>query len=444
MSLKIRRSIFYTLILIFLILAFYIIPYSNGWRFDFGSFSFVKLGGLYLNVEPTEATVRVDKLSFEIKSSFMTSGLLIANLFPKNYRISIQKDGYQSWSKTITIKPSLVTQIYPIIMIPEKTTEKLLKTKVSDFFLNTNYLTWKDTNNKLRIDDKIIKGNKFLAWLTGNKLALVYEEATKNYLVINPAQNNSALNINLLFENLKYQKTVNDKNPIREIAIHPIDKNKLIITTIKNLYVLDFYKPSLAIIKNGQFDLVNASGEEIFFTDSSGLYFYNLSKNDDPLLLQQGKIDAMEISPNNQFIAFSSNNKLTLLDRSKNENNLTVLIDNPTYFKFSPDSKKISVINNNKIKVFFIGDDYELFNKKLMGVSSFEINSIDQNSPIIWHNNSCYMFVKSGTSLQFLEINDDPSINLQTIDTDIDKYFYDKQENLIYLIKKESLYEISL
>ena len=443
MNLKIRRSIFYALIVIFLILVFFIIPYSNGWRFDFSTFSFVRLGGLYLNVEPTEFSVRVDKLTFEIKSSFMKSGLLIANLFPKTYHVSIQKNGYQSWNKNLTIKPSIVTQVYPIILILEKKSEELLETKVKDFSPNVNYLAWKDMNNKLRIDGKIIKGTDFIAWLAGERSVLVYDEITKNYFVINPAQNNSALNINLLFNNLKYQKNIDDKNPIKRIFAHPSNKNKLVLITNKNLYVLDFYKPSLEIMKNGQYTLFSVSGEEIFFTDTSSLYRYDLNKNETATILNQEGINSLEISPNNQFIAFSSGNKLALLDRSKNENNLINLIDNPIFFKFSPDSKKIAVVyNDNKIKIFFIGDDYELFNKKATGTSSFDINSLDPSLPIAWHNNSCYLFVKSEKSLKFLEINDDQPVNLQTIDTGIDKYFYNDQKNVIYLIKNESLYKI--
>jgi len=443
MNLKIRRLIFYALIVIFLILAFFIVPYSNGLRFDFNTLSFVGLGGLYLNVEPTEALAQIDKLSFEIKSSFIKSGLLIANLFPKTYHVSIQKDGYQSWDKNLAIKPSLVTQIYPIILIPEKSAETLLENKAKDFFPNTNYLTWKDANNRLKIGDKIIKGTNFLTWLAGEKSALVYDEIAKNYLIINPAQNNSALNINLLFDNLKYQKTITDKNPIKNILAHPSDKNKLVLATNKNLYILDFYRPSLEIIKNGQYTLFSASGEEIFFTDTSSLYSYNLNKNEISTLLSQKNIDSLGVSPNDQFIAFSSNNKLTLLDRSKNENNLINLIENPTFFKFSPDSKKIATASDNTIKIFFIGDDYGLFNKKSMGTSFFEINSLDTSLPFIWHTNSYYLFVKSETALKFLEINDDQPVNMQTIDTGIDKYFYNGQENSIFLIKDESLYKIT-
>lgn len=443
MNLKIRRSLFYSLIAVFLILAFFIIPYSNGLRFDPNTLSFVKLGGLYLNVEPTEAAVQVDKLNFEIKSGFMKSGLLIANLFPKTYHVSIRKDGYQSWNKNLIIKPSLVTQIYPVILVPENNKEELLENKVIDLFPNANYLAWQDASNKLKINGKTVKGTEFLTWLAGGRSALVYDETSKNYLVINTAQNNSALNIGLLFNDLKYQKNIDDKSSITKIIGHPSDKNKLILATAKNLYVLDLYRPSLEIIQSGRYDLFSASGEEIFFADPDNLYYYSLSKKETALLSNKNGIDSVKISPNNQFIAFSGNSKLSLLDRSKTEIGLTELVNDPDYFEFSPDSKKIAAVySNNKIKVFFLGDDHELFNKKLMGVSSFEIDPLDRELQIAWHNNSCYIFVRSGTSLKFLEINDDPPVNLQTISNGVDKYFYNKQESAVYLIKNESLYKI--
>lgn len=454
MNIKIRRLIFYVLIVIFFILAFFIVPYSNGWRFDLNTFSFVKLGGLYLNVEPTEATVRIDKLSFEIRSTFMKSGLLIANLFPKTYYVSIQKNDYQSWNKNVTIKPSLVTQIYPILLIPNKYTEELVENNISAFFPNINFMAWKDTSNKLKIEGKTIKGTDFLAWLAGEKMALVYDKNTKTFLVINPSQNNSALNINLLFENLKYQKNITDKNPIKEVIGHPLDKNKIILSTLKNIFILDFYRSTLETIqinessnipdtnKSTEYGLFTANGDELFFTDHKKLYSYSFSNDEYSTLLDQNEIESLEISQNNQFIAFFKNNKLTLLDRSKIENNLTLLADSSSYYKFSPDSKKIAIIKNNKIVVYFLGDDHELFNKKLMETSSFEIDSLDKLSPITWHNSSCYLFVKSGKNLKFLEINDDLPINIQIISNNIDNYLYNKQEGVIYLIRDEILYKL--
>lgn len=457
MTTKIRKLIFYALIALFIILTLFIIPYSNGLRFNLNTLSFERLGGLYLNVEPTEAKIQVDKLNFEIKPSLIKSGLLIANLFPKTYHVSIQKDGYQTWNKNLTVRPSLVTEIYPITLIPEKAKEELLGADIKDLFLNTNYLAIKDTNNKLRINGKIIKGTAFLSWLTGERLALVYDENSKNYLVINPAQNNSALNINLLFENLKYQKMIGDNGSIKKVTAHPFDKNKLIINTNKNIYVLDFYKPSIESIASHiydqgeeiidrSYDLLGANGEELFLTDPQHFYSYHLNKNEGGLLLalDQEKIISLEVSSNNQFLAFSKNNKLILLDRSKNEDQLTDLgITDPSYFKFSPDSKKLAVaFGDDKIKVFFIGNDYDLFNKVPMASSYFDLGQLDPNHPIIWRNDSYYLFIRSKTDLKFLEINDAPPVNIKTIDADIDNYFYSRQENIIYFIRNNSLYRI--
>lgn len=454
MTLKTRKQFFYISIITFILLAFFIIPYSNGWRFDFNTLSFVKLGGLYFNIEPAGSQVKVDKLSFEINSGFLKNDILIANLFPKTYHVSVQKEGYQSWNKNLIVKPSLVTNIYPVILVPQKSTEKLLIEKIEDYFPNSNYLAWKNMQGKLEIDNKIIKGTEFISWLINDKSALVYDGISKNYFIINPAQNNSALNINLVFENLKYQKNINDKYTIKKIINNPTDKNKVIIMTGKTAYLMDFNKPSLENINiasasttavkipSGNFTSIYANNDLLLIADSANLYQYNLNKKEGVILLKQEGITSLETSPNNQFIAFYKNNQLFLFDQTKPNEKILSLGSDINYFKFSPDNKKLATVSGNIIKIYFIGDDYELFNKKIMGSSIFEITSVDQERPIAWYSNSSYLLVKSGANLRLLELNDEQPINIQTISTDIDKYFYEADTNQIRFIKNNSLYEI--
>jgi hypothetical protein len=213
MNLKLRRGLFYTLILIFIILAIFIIPYSNGWRFDFKNFSFVKLGGIYIETSPMETQIQIDRINFQTKPGFIKSGLVVANLFPKTYYVSVQKEGYQPWTKNITVRPSLVTQIPQIILLPKNWEKQLIAENVEDFFMGSTLL-YKDTQNNLKIEEKVIKGNEFLGWFSGEKSILVYDTKNKIYFVINISQNNTALNVNLIFNNLKDQKNIKDLRQI--------------------------------------------------------------------------------------------------------------------------------------------------------------------------------------------------------------------------------------
>jgi hypothetical protein len=449
MTLKTRRLIFYSLIIIFLILAFIIIPYSNGLRFDIRTLSFVKLGGLYLETEPIDAQINVDNIGMQIKPGFLKSGILIANLFPKTYRISVTKQGYQPWSKNIEVKPSLVTQVHQIILLPLKWQEEVVAKNVKDIFLNSNNIAWKNLDDKLEIDGlpgqgKIIKGSQFITWLSNNKSVLTLDDSVNNYFTVNVSDNTS-LNINLIFENLKDQKLINDPSKINKIIAYPSDGNKIILATDKSLYVLDFNKFSLTAIKSGRYNLLIAGNGKIFFADSENLYSYDL-KSKAIFIITQKNASSAELSPNGQFLAFSSENKLFLLDQNNSEGRIKELSENPSYFKFSPDSNKIAVLANNSwwINIYFIGDDYELYGKKPMSSSSFEIGTLDDTSPITWHENSSYIFLKYSNSLNLLEIDDNnPPTNTQSVEINVNKYFYDQETNTIYLLRGDVLYKAS-
>ena len=356
MGIKIRRVLFYSLTAIFIILAFIIIPYSNGWRFDFKTFGFAKLGGMYLEIKPSDAAIKIDKLITQLKPGFLKSGVLIANLFPKTYRVSVQKEGFQSWHKDIPVKSSLVTQIHPILLLPEKLDKQAVAEKTTDIYPSPDYLAWKGVDNKLKINGKTIKGTEFVAWLSGGKTALTLDIPTATYFAINPGQGNIASNINLIFENLKYQKSITDTSKITAIIAHPSDKNKVVLATGKSAYLLDFAKPSLIVIKTGAHNLLGAGADEIYFSDSKTLYAYNIVSQAISVVLQK-KILSLEIAQNGQFLALSDGNSLYLLDK----NNLAdpkSLMAGASYFKFSPDGKKLAATNNNgQINIFFIGDD---------------------------------------------------------------------------------------
>ncbi len=444
MNLKIRRTIFYALIVIFFVFAFFIIPYSNGWRFDFTTFSFVKLGGLYIETDPAETQIQIDKLNFQIKSGFIKSGLLVANLFPKTYHVSASKDGYQSWNKNVTVKPSLVTQIHQVILLPQEWSKELLEENVKNFYPGSNYLAWQDNVGKLKIENKTIKGTDFVAWMSGEKSALIYDKATKSYFVINPTQNNTASNINLIFNNAKEQKEINDSGTIKQILPHPSDKNKLIFTTNEFVYLLDFNKPSLDIIKSGQFNLLKAFKNEIFISNSSNLYSYNLDSKELTTIYKSPEVSSVEISDDNHYIAINASKKLILLDRSQKENNVLELSENPINFVFSPDSKKIVAINTaGDIKIFFIGDDYELYNKKPYSYSLFKIKNIDLTYKPIWHQNSSYIFLKTQDDFRLLEIDDSAPINFNAINVSAEKYYYNQKINQIYIIQNQKLYKLT-
>jgi len=120
MTLNNRRLLFYIFIALFIPIGILIVFYSNGWRFDLETFTISKLGAIFFENIPTDVSINIEKTNINFTPGFLKSSLLIANLFPKIHPITISKNGYQSWHKEIPVKPSLVAEIPPIMLLPKK------------------------------------------------------------------------------------------------------------------------------------------------------------------------------------------------------------------------------------------------------------------------------------------------------------------------------------
>lgn len=118
MTKKSRTILFYSLIVLFLLIAPASILYSQGYRFDFGTMKVVKTGAIFLNISPGQAEVYIDG-KIAGKTSFFTGSSLMIKLSPKTYKVQIEKEGYFTWEKNLQVKEQEVTEAKSIILFPE-------------------------------------------------------------------------------------------------------------------------------------------------------------------------------------------------------------------------------------------------------------------------------------------------------------------------------------
>ena len=173
------------------------------------TFRINKLGAIFFENIPTDVAIKIEKINLQFEPNFLKSSLLITNLFPKIYPITISKNGYQSWHKEIPVKPSLVAEIPPIILLPEKfalgsTTAK----EMADFKLQEKNLA---TTSALSPD--------------GKKIALINEN--KDLMIKWLDNSNQYKNIDIRYINFK-----GSNRSIDYMFLKP--QNFLIITTSKN------------------------------------------------------------------------------------------------------------------------------------------------------------------------------------------------------------------
>src|SRR3989344_4090625 len=120
MTKKGRRRLFYSLVAVFFLVGAGAIFYAQGWRFDFTSLTFKKIGAIYIRAYPPDADIYLDGKAVRSKNGIFTNGTLVNNLIPKNYILELKAQGYEPWREYITVQPSLVSEVKYAVLVPQK------------------------------------------------------------------------------------------------------------------------------------------------------------------------------------------------------------------------------------------------------------------------------------------------------------------------------------
>ncbi|MBU4481664.1 hypothetical protein KKH59_05170 [Patescibacteria group bacterium] len=139
MTKKRRAILFLSCLFLFLLIAPSVIFYSQGYRVDFnppaGGIKIVQTGGIFLKVEPKQATVFVDEKSKK-KTDFLFGTILIKNLLPGWHKIRVEKDGFHPWEKNLEIKEKEVAEAKNIILIPQNPNFTVLTQGINNFWFS--------------------------------------------------------------------------------------------------------------------------------------------------------------------------------------------------------------------------------------------------------------------------------------------------------------------
>ena len=119
-----RRILFYLSILAFLALLFPVLLYSLGYGIT-KDFKISKTGGIYIKSSLSGASVKVNG---KVKhTSLLGYSALLKNILPGNHVVSVEKDGFWTWEKTLPVFAEAVTS-RNALMIPKDLTGKILGT----------------------------------------------------------------------------------------------------------------------------------------------------------------------------------------------------------------------------------------------------------------------------------------------------------------------------
>lgn len=119
-----RKILFYLSILAFLLLLVPALLYSLGYAID-GNFSLSKTGGIFIQSSESGAVVNAGRKTKH--TSLLGSSAIIKNLLPGNYKVSITKDGFWDWQKTLTVSSEAVSS-RNVLLVPKNIPGKMIGT----------------------------------------------------------------------------------------------------------------------------------------------------------------------------------------------------------------------------------------------------------------------------------------------------------------------------
>ena len=436
MTLKTRRLIFYGFCVLFILVGSGVVSYSQGWRVYIENceieqlrnceINFQKTGAVYVETIPRDVVIKIGNKTFHDKSGILQKGTLISELLPKNYKVEISKDSYLPYYKNIRVQPSLVAELFDIILIPE------------------------EINDRTRVVSNL-KGDVFIEKSNDDKKIILKNSAKGIYYLYDLNNLSSVLNVSAAFGNFK-------KEPIVKMSFHPFDSNRFLIATKDGLYALDVSRlqlesvlsslPTIWTVKNPNVYYIKEVKCQMLNVKCQALNSYNLVVKTEteltPLPEKIGEIASLDVSENQNYAAVINDGaELYLFNQS--DKSFKKIVAHAKKFAFSPDSKKIAVFDgNSRVDIYFLEDYSRGVNKKTGDTIRLAIESSQSLENIFWYKDSIHLLLQYPDHIKFGEIDDRLPLNYFNILNNFSDFFYNQNNNQIYFIRQNSLYSFQL
>lgn|GEM_PF-924922 len=421
-----RNALFVLCTIIFIVAGTYAILAMQGLVFDIKNLKLTKSGSIYVHFTPTDASLFIDGKKYPKTQGMFGGGILVSNLVPRTYSISIMKDGYTPLSKTLVVTPGKVSVSARVTLWKILPQFEKLGEHISDVFPTSQGFIFKTTSSTLYLDEKKqtpIKGTVVEAYDMSSSYVIT-KKGTSLFLV-DLTSPTIARDFSILFKTLAQSQEITDLTAIQKISFHPFSKTKLLVKTQKNLYVFDLKKNSIGILDTeGTPNAIGLGASELFVTNKKGdLVIKNLildSKYVFPINASTTK--SITPSKNGAYVFIINNDgTLDLFDRSAQK--VERIGKDIEYATFSPDGFRAAYIDTNHIAYIRYLDDYEGDQAKTKGtVDSFAISSGADSKSFEWipfaEN---YFLLKVGKNIRIEETDTRQPRNVATIAKEVEK-----------------------
>lgn len=241
MTLRTRRLLYITCILIFLLAAPPLVLYTTGFRYDWEYRRLVETGSLVVESNPAGAAIYLNGQIYP-----EATPTIINNILPGKINLEVKKNGYHVWQKNLSVNPRLTTFVENIKLFFKSEPQAFLPAPVTDYW-------W---NNK---QDKLI-------YYTGRELRLYNTLNQKNILItkLAPAPGLAILwsphDDRFIFDHFIIDANATDKftdladitaEPLKNIQWDPLASDTIYGLGSRGLYRVPYLIKTARLVKAG-------------------------------------------------------------------------------------------------------------------------------------------------------------------------------------------------
>ena len=436
MTKKNRQSLFYGLLLLFPLLGGAIILYAQGWRLDLETFRVQKIGAIYIKSVPEHADIHLNGKPVQNKTGVLTRGTFINGLFPKNYKLALNAEGYLDWEEHIAVKPSLVSEIKYAVLIP-KTAERVGASSVKNFWLVNQKPLIQNERGELLWDGAKLNGGEVIGWTGDFKKILTEDKKNKAYFMNDVSGGApTSTNLNPAFKILNINASI-----LKKILIDPGNDDNIIFQTASSISV--FYIPNGKIIS-----IEKSSSTIIQFTASASWFAwttFNAQDNTSGLILynrsSQTRLNGETFAGKTIKLDFRNGNKLGILQddgsfyierigKSRAEKTASDVKD----FSFAINEDSVALLEHNSVEIFSFNSENDYWR--------FHLPDNETVKRLEWYGDANHLFVVYPETVRFLDLNDKALENFPSIASGTSAR-YDEQSNKFYFIKDNGLWSLA-
>ncbi len=474
MNQKFKKKIFWTCLILFILLSISFIIYSSGYRFDFQKIEFIKTGGLFLKIYPPLTDIYINGEKEKKELEFLKNGIFLKNIISGKHKLEISKQEYFNWEKNIIIEPNLMNSFSHIILLPLSPNKNISynseeNEEIIDFIkigenqivlesiIKEKYNNWQTLKfiefkkepieffRKRIISDEEYNLLSNFNFDKRNKMAIFsFSDEKQNVFYIWDLEKPKEIN--------DFAKTFERYFPLKidKILFHPFKPNQFVILSNRKIAILDINEKDVLFLPLERVLDFSIGKDNVFFINNSGFaysYNLNLKKNEFWGEIEDWDFNKIKIfvSPDSQYFNVLLNNSSLFLISQKG---IKLVDDNVLDIKFSLDNRKFAYFKkgenneNSNLRIYFLKDINQDIRKKEDQVINFDFND-NSILKIFWFKDSFHLFIVfNNKEIKFLEIDDRDKPNIFEYQFDFKNIKF--IDNSIFLINNNLIEEVNL